>query len=201
MLKCMVENVTEEVMMRLNGDQYVAIDPRSWNSSMDLSINVGLGTGQEAEKMAALNQALGLQMQVFQTYGAGNGMVSLTNIRNTLADMLAIQGVRNADRYFMPMNPQLEQQMMAQQQQAQGQQQADPNAAFLQAEQMKMQAKMAMDQQKLQLEMQKAMAADDLKRDQMDQELLISAAEILGKYGTAVDLERIKQMQNEPRFQ
>lgn len=200
MLKCMVQNVNEEMMMKLQGQSYVPVDPRSWNTGMDVSINVGLGTGREDQKVAVLNQALGLQMQIFQTYGAQNGVVGLTNIRNTVSDILAINGVRNSDRYFMPMNPQIEQQMLQQQQQAaQGQQQPDPNAAFLQAEQMKMQAKMAMDQQKLQLEMQKAMAADDLKRDQMDQDLLVSAAEILGKYGTAVDLERIKQMQNEPR--
>ena len=200
MLKCMVQNVNEEMMMKLQGQSYVPVDPRSWNTGMDVSINVGLGTGREDQKVAVLNQALSLQMQIFQTYGAQNGVVGLTNIRNTVSDILAINGVRNSDRYFMPMNQQIEQQMLQQQQQAaQGQQQPDPNAAFLQAEQMKMQAKMAMDQQKLQLEMQKAMAADDLKRDQMDQDLLVSAAEILGKYGTAVDLERIKQMQNEPR--
>jgi hypothetical protein len=29
---------------------------------------------------------------------------------------------------------------------------------------------------------------------------LINAAEIIGKYGTAVDVERIKQMQNAPRY-
>jgi len=200
MLKCMVQNVNEEMMMKLQGQSYVPVDPRSWNTSMDVSINVGLGTGREDQKVAVLNQALGLQLQIFQTYGPQNGVVGLTNIRNTVSDILAINGVRNSDRYFMPMDQQMEQQMLAQQQQAaQGQQQGDPNAAFLQAEQMKVQAKMAMDQQKLQLEMQKAMAADDLKRDQMDQDLLVSAAEILGKYGTAVDLERIKQMQNTPR--
>lgn len=201
MLKCMVENVDEEQMMRLQGQNYVPVDPRSWNVGMDVSINVGLGTGREDQKVAALNQALQMQIQIFQTYGPGNGMVSLSNIRNTLSDILAINGVRNSERYFMPMNPQLEQQMM-QQQQAQGQQQqgGDPNAAYLQAEQIKAQAKMQSDQLKLQLEAQKAIAEDDRKRDQMDQDLLIAAAEVIGKYGTAVDVERIKQMQNMPRY-
>ena len=125
-------------------------------------------------------------------------MVSLSNIRNTLSDILAVNGVRNSERYFMPINPMMEQQMM--QQQGQGQQQGDPNAAYLQAEQIKAQAKMQSDQLKLQLEAQKAIADDDRKRDQMDQDLLINAAEIIGKYGTAVDVERIKQMQNAPRY-
>jgi len=34
----------------------------------------------------------------------------------------------------------------------------------------------------------------------MDADLLIKTAEILGKHGTAVDVERIKQLQNEPRY-
>jgi hypothetical protein len=200
MLKTMVENVDEEQMMRLQGQSYVPVDPRSWNLGMDVSINVGLGTGREDQKVAVLNQALQMQIQIFQSYGPGNGMVSLSNIRNTLSDILAVNGVRNSERYFMPINPMMEQQMMMQQQQGQGQQQSDPNAAYLQAEQIKAQAKMQSDQLKLQLEAQKAIADDDRKRDQMDQDLLIAAAEVIGKYGTAVDVERIKQMQNAPRY-
>jgi hypothetical protein len=64
---------------------------------------------------------------------------------------------------------------------------------------MKIMAKSQLDQQKMLLDAQKAMATDDLKRDEMDQDLLIAAAEIIGKYGTAVDVERIKQLQNAPR--
>ena len=200
MLKCMVENVDEEQMMRLQGQSYTPVDPRSWNVGMDVSINVGLGTGREDQKIAVLNQALQTQIQIFQTYGPGNGMVSLTNIRNTLSDILAINGVRNSDRYFAPMDPMIEQQMMMQQQQGQQGQQADPNAAYLQAEQIKAQSKMQVEQLKLQLAAQKAIAEDDRKRDEMDQDLLLSAAEIIGKYGTAVDVERIKQLQTEPRY-
>ncbi len=200
MLKTMVENVDEEQMMRLQGQNYVPVDPRSWNVGMDVSINVGLGTGREDQKVSVLNQALQMQIQIFQTYGPGNGMVSLSNIRNTLSDILAVNGVRNSERYFMPINPMMEQQMMMQQQAQGQQQQGDPNAAYLQAEQIKAQAKMQSDQLKLQLEAQKAIADDDRKRDQMDQDLLIAAAEVIGKYGTAVDVERIKQMQNAPRY-
>ena len=214
MLKIMHENVEEEQMMRLQGADYVPVDPRSWNVSMDIGVNVGLGTGREEQKLAALNQAFQTQQAIMQQLGPGNPMVTLTQIRNTIADMLALSGVRNSTRYFNPMNPQIEQQMMQQQaQQAQAQQgpPPDPQAqAFLQAEQMKTQAKMQSDmaklqtqnqreQFKLQLDAQKAAMADDLERDKMDQDLLVSAAEILGKYGTALDVERVKQMQDMPR--
>ena len=63
-----------------------------------------------------LNQALQMQTMVYQTYGPQNGLVSLTNIRNTLADMLATTGVRNADRYFAPITPEIEAQMLQMQQ-------------------------------------------------------------------------------------
>ena len=201
MLKLVVENSDDQKMMRLSG-QFIPVDPRMWNTGMDVSVNVGLGTGREDQRMAALNQALGMQMQIWQAYGPMNGLVTMTQIRNTLADMLAINGVRNADRYFSPMNPQTEQALMMQQQQmaAQQGQQSDPNQAYLQAEQIKAQQKAQTDMMKIQIEAQKALAEDDRKRDEMDQDLLIKAAEIIGKYGTAVDVERIKALQAEPRY-
>jgi hypothetical protein len=181
MLRLMSKNVDEEQMMRMNG-AFVPVDPRVWDQSMDVSINVGLGTGREEEKAMALSQALQMQTMVYQNYGPMNGLVSLTNIRNTLADQLAVSGIRNADRYFAPITPEIEMQMLQMQQQAQAQQgqASDPNAAFLQAEQMKAQTKAQTDMAKLQLEMQKAAANDDLKRDQMAQDLMVDAAKIYG---------------------
>ena len=150
----------------------------------------------------ALNQALQMQTMVYQNYGPMNGLVSLTNIRNTLADQLAVSGIRNADRYFAPITPEIEMQMLQMQQQAQAQQgqASDPNAAFLQAEQMKAQTKAQTDMAKLQLEMQKAAANDDLKRDQMAQDLLVNAAKIYGEYGTSVDVARIQAEQDKARM-
>jgi hypothetical protein len=201
LLSLHVKNVDEEMLMRMNG-QFVPVDPRVWNADMDVQINVGLGTGREQEKAAALQGILAVQQQVYQNYGPMNGLVSLTNIRNTLADVLAASGVRNAERYFAPITPEIEQQMLMMQQQQQAQMaqgQPDPNAAFLQAEQMKAQAKMQSDAMKMQLDAQKAVAEDDRKRDQMAQDLLVDAAKIYGQYGTNVDVARIKAEQDKLR--
>ena len=201
MLRIVHKNVDEERMVRLNG-MFVPVDPRVWDTSMDVSVNVGLGTGREDERVAALQQALQLQTQIYQQYGPMNGLVSLTNIRNTLTDMLATAGVRNSDRYFAPINQEIEAQMlqMQQMQQAQlAQNQPDPNAAYLQAEAMKAQGKMQSDMLKLQLEAQKAAAEDDLKRDQMAQDLLVDTAKLAGQYGTAVDVARVKAEQDKIR--
>ncbi len=201
MLSLLVENSCEETMMRLNGN-YVPIDPRSWNTAMDVTVNVGLGTGQEEQKYAALNQTLQTQMQIWQAYGPTNGLVTMTGMRTTLADMLVISGVRNTDRYYNPMTPEQEQQLVAEQQQKQAQQpQMTPDAmAVVQAEQYKADKKAETDGLKLQIDAQKAIAEDDRKRDQMDQDLLVDAAKIYGDYGTNVDVEKVKQMQNAPRY-
>lgn len=200
MLRIYQKNVNEEQIMRLH-NQFVPVDPRVWNNEMDLSINVGLGTGREAEKAAAYREILGLQMQVFQQYGPGNGVVGLTNIRNTLSDMLASSGIRNSERYFGQMNEQIEQQMMMQAQQAaQGQQQAgDPNAAYLQAEQMKASTRVQADMAKAQLDARKMMLEDDRQRDKMAQDFALQNAELQAKYGMKANELALKAEQERQR--
>ena len=202
MLHLLVENSCEETMMRLSGE-FIPVDPRSWNTSMDVSTNVGLGTGKEDTKQMALTQALEMQMQIWSTYGSSNGLVTMTGIRNTLGDMLAIAGIKNVDRYFNPMTAETEQMLVQQQEQLAAQQQETAMTdaeALVQSEQYNADKQMEMQQLKLQIEAQKAIAIDDRDRDKMDQDLLIKAAEILGKYGTAVDTANIKKAQEEARY-
>jgi len=166
-----------------------------------MTVNVGVGTGQEGERHVALAEALQLQMTIWQTYGTQNGLVTMTGIRNTLGDMLALQGVRNVDRYFNPMTPQTEAQLIQQQQQqAQENPQMTDGEALVQAEQYKADKKAEMDMLRAQIDAQKAIAVDDRERDAQDQELLIKAAEILGKYGTQVDVANIKLEQDKARY-
>jgi hypothetical protein len=202
------QNPDPEEMIRLNGF-FVPVDPQSWSNDLDLITNVGLGNNQREERMAALQQALQTQIQVYGQYGAQNGLVSMTNIRNTLSDILGFAGIHNADRYYQPMNPQIEQQlqMMAMQQaqmQGQGQGQGmDQAQAYIQAEGMKAQTRAQVDMQKAVMEHQRKImemaSSDDLKRDEMAQKLLTDAAKILGQYGTQVDVARIQQEQMMPR--
>ena len=204
MLELYVKNTDKDEVMRMNG-QFVPVDPRAWSTEMDLMVNVGIGTGREQERLAVLQMAFGIQQQIYQQYGPQNGLVTLTQIRNTMADIMALGGVRNVDRHFMPMTPEMEQQMLMQQQQQQmmmAQQQAqqpDPNAAFMQVEGMKAQTRAQVDMAKAQMDQQYKMhklgMEDDLQRDEMVQDLAVKVAEILGKYGTAVDVQQVKEEQ------
>jgi hypothetical protein len=200
MLKLTIENCDKAEMMAVGGNDYMPVDPRSWNKEMDVTVNVGLGTGREGERLAALQQALDMQVQIFTNYGVANGLVGMTEIRNTLADMLAMGGLRNVNRYFRPMDAETEMMLQQQAQAQQGQEPMDQAAAYLQAEQLKAQSKAQTDMAKLQIDAQKALAQDDRERDQMDQDLLVKAAEIYGKYQSNVDVAGVKQAQAMPRY-
>ncbi len=196
-------NPNPNEMMRLDG-QFVPVDPRSWTNDLDLVTNVGLGNNRREDRIAALQMTMQTQMQIWQAYGPTNGIVSMTGIRNTLADILGMAGIHNADRYYNPMNPQIEQQLLMMAAQAaqgqQPQQPSDPNAAFLQAEQMKMSARVQADMAKTQLDAEKMRMDDDLERDRMAQDLAIKAAELLAKTGVQLDLNAIKREQQMPRM-
>ena len=195
-----IKNIDGEEIARLN-NQFVPVNPADFDPEMDLIVNVGIGTGREQERAAALMQAFQIQQQIYQGYGPQNGVVTLTQMRNTMADMLALGGVRNSERYFLPITPEIEQQMLMQQQQAAAQQppMPDPNAALMQAEQMKAQTRAQVDMAKAQMDQQykmhKLAMDDDLARDDMVQDLAVKVAEILGKYGTAVDVQQVKEEQ------
>lgn len=202
MLRLAIKHARGPEMARLT-NTFVPIDPRVWSADMDVSINVGLGTGREEDKQMALMSTLQTQMGIMQAYGPQNPLVGLTEIRNTLADLLFTAGVRNADRYYRPMNQQIEQQLAQQAAQAAAQQpqQPDPqSAAFLQAEQMKVSARVQADMQKNQIEAMKAQMADDRERDRMAQDLYLRAAEIEAKSGVAVQTAQIKAEQAAPRM-
>ena len=213
-----INNTDKEEIIRLN-NEFVEVDPRSWDSDADMMVNVGIGTGREAEKSAVLRETLQMQMSVWQQYGPTNGLVTMTNVRNTLADLLTSVGLRNTDRYYLPVTMEKEQALIAEKQEqakqqaammAQGQQQTDPQQAFMATEQMKAQTKAQVDMARLQLDAQKAAndnefrmhelaMKDDLQRDEMVQDLAVKVAEILGKYETAVDTTAIKAEQDRVR--
>jgi hypothetical protein len=202
LLKLVIENMSQEQMMRVSGSDYVEFNTSQWSADMDVQVNVGLGTGNEQQKLMALQQAMMAQEKIISQFGLQNGIVGPKEITNTVADMLRLAGVQNADRYFQPVDDAKAQQMMQMAQQAQ-QQQPDPNAGLVQAEQVKAQAqiqiaqaemqqkqqfKMAEMQQKQQDDMQQLQARfaedamdRDLERDKLDAKIALDAAALDNK--------------------
>lgn len=206
-----IQHADAEELIQLDGN-YVPVDPRSWQAKANVKVNVGLGRGGEMQRAVTLNQTLERQIGIWTQFGPENGLVTLTQLRNTLADLQQIGGIHNSERYFQPMDEQRELFLKMQAQQAAANQPPppDPMQGIIAAEQIKAQAKMATDSQKQQSDERIAMMKeqrerfamgmeDDLARDQMVQDLAIKVAEILGQYGTSVDVAAVTTAQNAPR--
>ena len=191
-LKLMAKHSTKAEMLRINGT-YVPMDPRVWDTELDATVNVGLGTGKEEQKTAMLGQVMQIQLQAIGTYGPANPLAGIAQFRNTLADMLTTNGIHNVDRYFLPIQPAQPQQPAPGGEQQQPQ--SDPAQAMVAAEQIKAQAKLQSDAQRMQLEFMKAQMQDDRERDRMLQDLEIAMAQISAKYGMAIDTAAIKAQQ------
>lgn len=186
-LKISKKHVNTEEVIRLRG-KYIPVNPANWDTGLDMSVNVGLGTGQRDQKMMVLREVLGWQGQAMQM-----GMSDPMLMRNTVQDILHHVGIHNIDRYFYA--------QPAQQQPQPGQEQAsDPNAAFLQAEQMKVQQRAQEAAEKGQRDFTKMQLDDDFRRDEMAQKRELEAVKILGQWGQQVNQQAIKAEQAAPRF-
>ena len=172
-------------MVRLR-NQFVPIDPRVWNSNMDVVVNVALGSGTTEEKMNFLGQIAAKQEMLIQQGGVDNNpLVDLSQYRNTLAQMLAMAGFKDADTFFKnpalsppppppPPPPPSPEQILAQVQ--------------VQAIQADIQKKAA----ELELQREEMLRKDDRERDKIDADVMIKAAEIEAKYGAQVNTARIE---------
>lgn len=98
-LKEVVTNQDRPRVIRLR-NKWVNIDPRWWNSDMDLSVNVGLGYGTREAQSAQLTEVLQIQNQIIEMQGGFGGLVSPDNVYNVLEKKLNAVGFRNAEPYF-----------------------------------------------------------------------------------------------------
>ena len=186
-LKLITMNQDAPRMVRLR-DKFVPIDPRVWNANMDVIVNVALGSGTTEEKMNFLGQIAAKQEMLIQQGGVqDNPLVDLSQYRNTLAQMLAMAGFKDAGQFFKdPANqppppppappPPSPEQILAQVQ--------------VQAIQADIQKKAA----ELELQREEMLRKDDRERDKLDADVMLKAAEIEAKYGAQVNTAQIEAM-------
>ena len=72
-------------VLRLKG-QYIQFDPRAWSNQYDVTINVGLGTGNRQEQLAMLQMIMQKQETILQGYGPANPLVSVWQYRDWETD-------------------------------------------------------------------------------------------------------------------
>lgn len=170
-------------------NQWVDVDPRAWDADMDVVVNVGLGTGTIEQKIQTLMAISQKQEQVIGQYGPQNPLVSVKQYRNTLAQIIELQGLKDVSRYFNEITPEVEQQMAQPQQPP-----PDPAQILAQVEAEKIKKDMEIAYMKAQLEVQKQKDDADLARDQLDADIWLRAQEMNLKYGTQLQVEQLYAM-------
>lgn len=131
-LKLLTEGGMEKLAFRLR-DEFVEYDPNEWRDQYDMTINVGLGTGDKSQQGAQL-------MAIYQMQQAGMamGLATPKHVYNTMARMVENAGYKDVQNFIQdpanapPMPPQtplpvqIEQmKTQAEAQKFQAQQQAD----------------------------------------------------------------------------
>jgi hypothetical protein len=162
----------KERIVRMRG-KFVPIDPREWSNEYDISINVGLGTGNREQQMAMTAAVLQKQEQILAQMGMANPLVSPSQYRNTLGRFIESAGFKDTNEFFREITPEMEQQIMQPQQPA-------PNPA-MEAIMQQAQAQIEIDRAKalndIEIAKGKAAASIQLEREKAAAQLQLKTAE------------------------
>jgi hypothetical protein len=184
-------------------NQWVEVDPRAWDATMDVSVNVGLGTGGADEKIQFLQAITAKQEQILQSLGPNNPLVTIGQYANTLGKLIEMAGYKDTTQFInqLPMDytP------------PQPQPRPDPSEALTQVQVQAIQADIEKKAAELALEREKMLRADDRERDRIEQDGILRRQEMELKYGVslaqtqaeinakmAVDRERMQMEAQQP---
>lgn len=163
--KLLLQHSKKQQIVRLR-NQWVPVDPRQWQTRTDMTVAVGLGTGNKQEMLGQIMNILQVQERALQL-----GIATPQNIYEACIELTKNAGFKDGEKYWT--NPT--------QQQPQPEQ-PDPKVELekqkLQQQQQEAQAQLQLDQQKAQADYQQAqqkMEMDfQLKREEMVKEIQIA---------------------------
>tara|TARA_R110000744_G_C19332472_1_gene558721 strand:- start:855 stop:1886 length:1032 start_codon:yes stop_codon:yes gene_type:complete len=172
----------QERMIKLR-NEFVPIDPRVWDANMDVSVNVALGRGTDTERMMMLRQIGEMQKEAMQTMGAQNPLTDVNKLSNTLKAMTELSGFKDTSQFWN--DPQ-------QFQPQQEEEKPDINEMLVQVQIKDIEADIQKKMAQLELDREKMVMEDDRKRDELEADILMKTEELKAKYGTQINVEKIK---------
>ena len=89
-----LKHENKQKKVRLRGT-WVTVDPRQWRTRSDMSINVGLGTGDKSQEFAKVLKLIELQTAALQM-----GLAKPEHLFNTAKQVTKLLGLKSVDLYF-----------------------------------------------------------------------------------------------------
>lgn len=179
-LRLVVAHQDKPRTLRLRKDQWVTMDPRSWNSQMDVEVNSALGSGSNEDKMLMLEAITQKQEAILEKLGPANPLVTLGQYSHTLSKMVQLSGFKDSSTFFNelpadyqpPAPPEKNEQ--------------SPEMALVEVQREEIQANIEKKKAELELDMQKAqqqathqrelmLRQDDRERDRNEAQAIINA--------------------------
>lgn len=145
---------TKEQVIKLR-NRWVPVNPRTWRTRYDMTISVGLGTGNREQQMANITNMLMAQKEAFHI-----GVATPENIYNSLTKLAEAAGFKAPEQFFT--NPTMAPQKPPQ-----------PDPKMIEA-----QGKMQIEQAKMQSDQQKAQADFAIKQNEAAQRMEIEKAKL-----------------------
>lgn len=103
-LRSIIRNQDHERTIKVNGRK-LNIDPRRWSDEMTVSVHVGMAGENRERKLAMLNDIKNDQAFAMKELGPGNPLVSIQQIRNTVARKAQIMGFKNPSEFWNEIDP------------------------------------------------------------------------------------------------
>lgn len=194
LLQQVVRHQDRKRVLRIQG-QGVTVDPRSFNADLDLHVNVGLGRGTSAKRIAGLQFILGMQKDLLQTWGFANPLVNLHHVSNAAEDLIREQDFADVSRYMHVMSAD-EAEKFRQQQAAQPPK-PTPEELLYKANQEKVMADQNKAHEAEQTKRLKLHSDDEFRHQKLHSDFYTKAADILGKYGIQITEQQLREQEAE----
>jgi len=92
----LLKNMDRKRVVKLR-DEWVEVNPSSWNDKMDATVSVALGHGNKDQQIMQLNNLVNMAAQQ-----KDSPMISETNMYNLTASLLKAMGYQNVSDYITP---------------------------------------------------------------------------------------------------
>jgi hypothetical protein len=188
-LKTLTDYGMEKISMRLNG-KFVEYDPQEWRDGYDMSINVGIGSGDKQQQLMAL-QGIAQAQSVIAGSPLSKVLLDPKNIFNTQARIVEAAGFKNPEEFWT--DPEKKVQDMQPEQEK-----PDPQALAVQAkmkdDQQKTEAEFTLERMKLEQAVTEKEKDRELQRQLKAMEIAAAQQQTVMKQDMAAQQEMLNQI-------
>jgi hypothetical protein len=180
LLRECVNSPNQKRTIQLRG-KWVDVNPSTFDPSMRIKVNPTLGKGSDMTRLMVLQDIKQTQLMAMEKYGVDNPLCGPIEFRNTLTDMLALGNIKNVDRYFKEITPEVLQSIQ------QAPKEPDPALLLAQSDMEKTKANVAKAIAESDFDDRKLRMEDDFRRDELKVKSILDAAKIEAQFAYDVD--------------